>query len=234
MQIERETTQVWIFVLRNDVGRKRMENTAQPTSFSRRRGRGRNVLAEDPPSHTKYQHEQNKAALHEALNSLKTFLGCKITVKPFMNSGMVSQSIGMRSFCVFVFCLAFALIDSTAKPRQCTFRVHAQANPKDTDVFSISAQATSSGKNIAIEKLAWISEHDVMAFSPYRATDGTFGALFQLDEHGRVILDTLSVERRGGLLFVFMNGRLITELQIDKRVSDGRIYVPSGLPPLSI
>jgi hypothetical protein len=151
-----------------------------------------------------------------------------------MNSRMVLQSIGMRSFCVFVFCLAFALIDAAAKQRQCTFRVHAQANPKDTDVFSISAQATSSGKNIAIEKLAWISEHDVMAFSPYRAPDGTFGALFQLDEHGRVILDTLSVERRGGLLFVFMNGRLITELQIDKRVSDGRIYVPSGLPPLSI
>ena len=35
--------------------------------------------------------------------------------------------------------------------------------------------------------------------------------------------------RRGGFLFVFINGRLITELQIDKRVSDGKIYIPSGL-----
>ena len=26
-----------------------------------------------------------------------------------------------------------------------------------------------------------------------------------------------------------MNGRAITELQIDKRVSDGKIYIPSGL-----
>lgn len=55
------------------------------------------------------------------------------------------------------------------------------------------------------------------------------GALFQLDEHGQVILDTLSVEHRGGLLFVFINGRMITELQIDKRVSDGKIFIPSGL-----
>ena len=141
-----------------------------------------------------------------ALNSPKTFLGCKIAVKPFMNSRMFSQSIGMRTLCVFVFCLAFALIDAAAKQRHCTFRVHAQANPRDTDVFSIST-----------------------AFSPYPAKDGTFGALFQLDEHGGVVLDTLSIERRGRFLFVFINGRMITELRIDKRVSDGKIYVPSGL-----
>jgi hypothetical protein len=77
--------------------------------------------------------------------------------------------------------------------------------------------------------MAWISEYDVMAFSPYTARDGTFGALFQLDDHGRVVLDSLSVERRGRFLFVFINGRMITGLQIDKRVSDGKIYVPSGL-----
>jgi hypothetical protein len=93
----------------------------------------------------------------------------------------------------------------------------------------MSARKTSSGKDLAIEKVPWITERDVMAFSPYPAQGGTFGALFQLDEHGRTVLDTLSVERRGGFLFVFINGRMITELQIDKRVSDGKIYIPSGL-----
>jgi len=142
---------------------------------------------------------------------------------------MFSHSIAMRNLCVFVFCVAFALIDAAAKERHCTFRVHAQANPQDSDIFSMPAGATSSGKEIAIEKLAWISEHDVMAFSPYPAQNGSFGALFQLDDHGRTVLDTLSVERRGGFLFVLINGRMITELRIDKRVSDGKIYVPSGL-----
>ena len=206
-----------------------MKDAAHPTSFSRRRGRGRNILTDHGPSHKNYQKEQNKAALHEALNSPKTFLGCKIGVKPFMNSRMSSHSIAMRTLCVFVFCLAFALVDAAAKERHCTFRVHAQANPQDTEVFSIPARATSSGKDVAIEKLPWITEHDVMAFSPYPAKDGTFGALFQLDDHGRVVLDTLSVEHRGGFLFVLINGRMITDLQIDKRVSNGRIYVPSGL-----
>ena len=142
---------------------------------------------------------------------------------------MFSQSIGMRTSCVFVFCLALAPIDASAKQRHCTFRVHAQANPHDSDVFSIPGRTTSSGKDIAIEKLPWITERDIAAFSPYPAPDGTFGALFQLDEHGRVVLDTLSVEHRGRFLFVFINGRMITNLQIDKRVSDGKIYIPSGI-----
>ena len=82
--------------------------------------------------------------------------------------------------------------------------------------------------------MPWISERDVMAFAPYPAANGTYGALFQLDDHGRVVLDTLSVERRGSFLFVFINGRPITELEIDKRVSDGKIYVPSGLTSADI
>src|SRR6266576_10755 len=118
---------------------------------------------------------------------------------------MLSQSIGMRTLCVFVSCLVFALTDAATKQRHCTFRIHAQANPQDTDVFSMPARATSSGKDVAIQKTPWITEH------------------------GGVVLDTLSVERRGGFLFVFINGRMITELQIDKRVSDGKIYIPSGL-----
>src|SRR5678815_5472700 len=141
LQIEGAPTQSRIFVLRNDVGRKRMKNAAQPTSFSRRHGRGRNVLADHGPSHKNYQNEQNKAALHEALNSPKTFLGCQIAVKPFMNSRMLSQSIGMRTLCVFVACLFFALTDAAAKQRHCTFRIHAQANPQDTDCFLYTSDA---------------------------------------------------------------------------------------------
>jgi hypothetical protein len=135
----------------------------------------------------------------------------------------------MKTLYVLTLCLVFAVSNGFGKQRHCTFRVHAQANPQDTDAFSTSARARASGKDLAIEKMPWISEHDVAAFFPYRAQDGTYGALFQLDEHGRVVLDTLSIEHRGGFLFLLVNGRLITELQIDKRVSDGKIYIPSGL-----
>src|SRR5881296_3223822 len=144
----------------------------------------------------------------------------------------------MKSLCALVACVFFVSLPAkatgAAKPRHCILRVHAQANPRDTEVFSTSVRAQLSGKEVAIEKMPWISERDVIAFSPYPAVNGTYGALFQLDEHGRVVLDTLSVERRGSLLFVFINGRPITELAIDKRVSDGKIYIASGLTAADI
>ena len=140
----------------------------------------------------------------------------------------------MKTLCVFAVCLVFALADGVAKQRHVTFRVHAQANPRDTEVFSTSVRARFSGKDISIEKVPWLSERDVTAFFPYPAQDGTYGALIQLDEHGRVVLDTLSIERRGSLLFALINGRPITELEIDKRVADGKIYIASGLTAADI
>ncbi len=82
--------------------------------------------------------------------------------------------------------------------------------------------------------MARITEYDVVAFYPYQIAKDHYGALLRLDDHGTIALDTLSVERRGSLLFVFINGRPITELQIDKRVSDGQIYIASGLTKLDI
>src|SRR5438552_16242013 len=121
----------------------------------------------------------------------------------------------MKSLCAFSFCLFFAATEGAAKQRHCTFRLHAQANPRDTEVFATSVGAQVSGKNVAIEKMPWISERDVVAFSPYRAANGTYGAVLQLVEHGRGVLATLSVERRGTLLLVFINGLPITELDTD-------------------
>jgi hypothetical protein len=108
-----------------------------------------------------------------------------------------------------------------------TFRIHAEANASNGPVFS--TQLKFLGRTVTVEKVPTLSENDVTGFQSYRAADGTHGALFQLNEHGRLALDSLSVERRGGFLFVFINGRPITELQIDRRVSDGKIYIASGL-----
>jgi hypothetical protein len=140
----------------------------------------------------------------------------------------------MKIFGAKILCLLWAPVAVVAKQQHCTFRVHAQANPRDTEAFATSGRGQVSGKDVAIEKIPWISERDVSAFSFYPARDGTYGVLIQLDEHASVVLDTLSIERRGRSLFVFINGRFITELQIDKRVSDGKIYIPSGLTAADI
>jgi hypothetical protein len=115
------------------------------------------------------------------------------------------------------------------KQRHCTLRLHTEANANDGAVFSTTIRSQFSGKTAVIQKIPAISENDVVAFQVYAAAGGTYGALFELNDHGRLALDSLSIERRGTLLFIFVNGRPIAELQIDRRVSDGRIYIASGL-----
>jgi hypothetical protein len=120
-------------------------------------------------------------------------------------------------------------VAAQGKKRQSMIRVHAQANTHDTGAFASAVHAQLSGKDVAIEKIPRITENDVVAFKPYPHANGDFGALLQLDSHGQLSLDTLSIERRGEFVFLFVNGRAITEMQIDRRVSDGKIYIPAGL-----
>jgi hypothetical protein len=140
----------------------------------------------------------------------------------------------MRQLPAILLLLFWMAAPVVGKPRHCMLRVHCQANPQDTAVFASSVKAQLSGRDVAIEKIPRISENDVEAFYPYPLGNGNFGVLLQLDEHGRVALDELSIERRGGYLFVFINGRAITELQIDKRVQDGQLYIASGLTSADI
>ena len=135
----------------------------------------------------------------------------------------------MRSLCASLFIAAVALQTAIAKDRHCIFRVHTEASPNDSAAFSTSVRALFSGKEASIEKAARISEGDVIAFYPYETGKNSYGALFQLDQHGTIALESLSIEHRGSLVFIFINGRPITELQIDKRISDGQIYIASGL-----
>jgi hypothetical protein len=132
----------------------------------------------------------------------------------------------MRSAALAVL-IGLALASPAHAKTHSSFRVHVEANASNGPVFS--TQLTFLGRTVTLEKVPTLSENDVTGLQTYRAADGTHGALFQLNEHGRLALDSLSVERRGGSLFVFINGRPITDLRIDRRVSDGKIYIASGL-----
>jgi hypothetical protein len=132
----------------------------------------------------------------------------------------------MKTAALIILAVVSAAITSGAKTRA-TFRVHLEANASNGPTFSTKLRMF--GREVTIEKMATLSENDVTAVRIYHGADGTNGALFQLNEHGRLALDSLSIERRGGSLFIFINGRPVTELQIDRRVSDGKIYIASGL-----
>ncbi len=107
-------------------------------------------------------------------------------------------------------------------------RFHVQTAELDGS-FSTPVQLTNPPKTIYVEKVPSISERDIVSFSPYKAADGSYGAAFQLDRHGQLTLQTLTLEKHGAILLATVNGRPVTPLAIDKPVSDGIIYLPFGL-----
>jgi hypothetical protein len=140
----------------------------------------------------------------------------------------------MKRGLVAACCNFLFLASAAAKQPHCILRVHAEANAHDSSVFASNLRSQFTGKNVVIEKTPSLSERDVVAFRPYPAENGSYGVLLQFDDHGKLALDTLSIEKRGGFLFVFVNGRSLTELQVDRRVADGKIYLPSGLSAADI
>jgi hypothetical protein len=167
------------------------------------------------------------AMINKINNANERFMGGLISKR--CKSCQTLYQSPMKAALASILLALLATVPCSARERHCTFRIHAQGNAKDGAVFSSAIRSQFSGKQVAIEKTPRISEHDVVAFYPYPAEDGSYGVLIQLNDHGKLALDTLSIDRRGSFLFVFVNGRPITELQIDKRVSDGQIYLPSGL-----
>ena len=107
-------------------------------------------------------------------------------------------------------------------------RFHAQVSTYDP-TFAAKVAAGNPPRQLIVEKIPSISERDIASFYPYRAGDGTYSAAFQLDRHGQAVLEALSSQKRGQLLVAAVNGRPVTLLKVDKIISDGIIFIPSGL-----
>lgn len=118
---------------------------------------------------------------------------------------------------------------SKRKKDEITIRFHLQANEQDGAPFITAVQTTAAGAPAYVKKIPEINENDITAIYPFAAADGTMGCAYQLDPHGRMSLDTVSVENRGRVFVIFVNGRLVSAMLIDKRISDGVITIPAGL-----
>lgn len=129
--------------------------------------------------------------------------------------------------------LALFFVAAAKKP-QVAVRFHLQANEKDGAPFVMRLPLANAPGPAFVKKIPEVSERDIVAVYPFPAPDGTMGCAFKLDDHGRIGLDTLSVESRGKVLVCMVNLRVVTAMLIDKRVSDGIIVVPSGLLPQEI
>lgn len=139
----------------------------------------------------------------------------------------------MRSF---VSILLFSLLALTVqagekKSEPLSVRLHAQGNPKDGSTFGTSIELTQPKKNIFIKKVPIVNERDFVSFYPFAAGNGTLGAYFKLDAEGSNKLETLTVESRGSLAVAMISGRVASAMQIDAKITDGILLIPSGFLP---
>jgi hypothetical protein len=193
-----------------------MEQPRQPAAFL-----GRWFLSGSRSRQGQSEKGAGKARAHERLITKR----CK-SCQTLYQSAMRTAAVAALA--------TFLAVDLAEAKQHSTLRVHSEASASSGPVFTTQIVSRLSGKTVTIGKVPVISERDVTGLQTYRAADGSYGALFQLNDHGRLALDSLSIERRGSFLFVFINGRPITELQIDRRVSDGKIYIASGLTTTEI
>lgn len=103
-----------------------------------------------------------------------------------------------------------------------------------TDGAPFVTTITWQGRPVVVSKIAVVSEREIVSIFPFTAADGTFGVSFQLNDSGRLALQTISVAKRGSRMYVLVSGRVITPLAIDRIISDGIITIPFGLTEAEI
>jgi hypothetical protein len=119
---------------------------------------------------------------------------------------------------------------SNKKKDTLAIRIHGEANPEDGEKFSVPV-ILLDGRKTSLSIMPLLSEHDIRAVYPFKASDGSCGAYLKLDGHGSDLLTQYSVENMGRnkVLVVMVNGRQTADLIVDKPVRDGIFVIPSGL-----
>jgi len=134
----------------------------------------------------------------------------------------------MRHRFPIILLLGLCCLGMGAKKLPLSIRFYTLTAQDDTNTFSAPVTLLN-GRPAYIDQIAAISERDIAAVYPYTAADGSGGCALQLDQHGTMALDSLSVEKRGSILIATVNGRQLADITIDQRVSNGQLTIPSGI-----
>jgi hypothetical protein len=134
----------------------------------------------------------------------------------------------MRHRFLLILLLGVCCLGMGEKKLPISVRFYTQTSPNDSDSFATPVTLLN-GTRCAVDDIAVISEHDIVAIYPFTAPDGSGGCAFKLDDHGTIGLDSLSSAKRGTLLIATIDGRQLADIMIDQRVSDGVVTIPNGI-----
>lgn len=127
---------------------------------------------------------------------------------------------------LLVLSLAFA---QAAAPL--TVRIHSEATEHEGSQFVTQIELNNSKKKTYIRKVPVVTEREILAFYPLQMPDGSLGAYLLLDADGRNKLEQHTGSSRDTMVVALINGRVANSMRVDKKVTDGILYIPGGFLP---
>jgi hypothetical protein len=123
---------------------------------------------------------------------------------------------------------AALLCTGGAKKPTIDLRIHGEGIAAEAPTFAFPA-ALINGRETFLARMPLITQREVRAIYPFPAADGTQGVYLKLDAHGSGLLQQHTMERSGRLLVVLLNGRQVSNLVVDRPITDGIVSIPRGL-----
>lgn len=126
--------------------------------------------------------------------------------------------------------LACLLLTAGAKKQpKMAILVNPQASSASGGEFTRPVQLLRTQKEIAMGVMPVLTHGEFKSFHAFQAPDGSWGASFRLDPHGANLLSQHTHSMRGSYLLVWVNGRHVIDLFVDRPVKDAVFTIPSGL-----
>ena len=128
---------------------------------------------------------------------------------------------------------AALLCAAGAKKPVLDLRIHAEGTEAEAPTFAIPATLLD-GRPVFLQRMALISQSEIESVYPFQAADGSGGVYLKLGQHGSRLLQQHTMSKQGGLLVVMLNGRMISNLLVDRPINDGIVCIPRSLSPEDI
>lgn len=115
-----------------------------------------------------------------------------------------------------------------AKKPVLDLRIHAEGTEAEAPTFAIPATLLD-GRPAFLQRMPLVSQSEVDSVYPFQAADGSGGIYLKLDPHGSRLLQQHTMSRQGQLLVVMLNGRMVSNLLVDRPINDGIVCIPRSL-----
>lgn len=115
-----------------------------------------------------------------------------------------------------------------AKKPALDVRVHAEGTEAEAPSFAIPATLLD-GRPVFLQRMPLVTTAEIESIYPFGAADGSRGVYLKMGAHGSRLLQQHTMSQQGKLLVVMLNGRMVSNLLVDRPIDDGIVCIPRGL-----